>query len=82
MSNICAIFNTNTYIFHINTYDRFSEDVLNPEKVKGTNYDVISKLQQKDDNSDVISSEKFVAVLKEGLKSWPRFDENEDYWKK
>jgi hypothetical protein len=29
-----------------------------------------------------ITSEKFVEILKEGLATWPRFDETADYWKK
>jgi len=53
---------------------------LDEKKLKGTNYDVILKLSQSGEKG--ISSDKFVSILKEGLATWPRFDETTDYWKK
>ena len=57
-------------------------DMLDEAKVKGTNYDVLLKLQKSKKEGDEITSAEFVDVIKEALATWPKLDENLDYWKK
>ena len=58
-------------------------DVLDEEKVRGTNYDLLLPLQRAG-QTDEISSEEFVTIIKQALVSWPKAGAtlDVDYWKK
>eukprot|EP00595_Chromulina_sp_UTEXLB2642_P000128 CAMPEP_0196762306 /NCGR_PEP_ID=MMETSP1095-20130614/1713_1 /TAXON_ID=96789 ORGANISM="Chromulina nebulosa, Strain UTEXLB2642" /NCGR_SAMPLE_ID=MMETSP1095 /ASSEMBLY_ACC=CAM_ASM_000446 /LENGTH=139 /DNA_ID=CAMNT_0042112919 /DNA_START=725 /DNA_END=1144 /DNA_ORIENTATION=+ len=58
----------------------FGPEILDEKLIKGTNYEVILKLQNP--QSKEISYDSFVEILKEGLATWPRFDDNLDYFSK